>query len=54
MSIKIKELNIKANISGFNATETKADVLPKTEGKIAQKSILHEFYDSQPTQNNER
>jgi hypothetical protein len=54
MSIKIKELNIKANITGGHNTETKTDIQPKAEERISVRSLLHEFYDSQPTQNNER
>ena len=54
MSIKIKELNIKANITGGTIAEDKADAQPKTEERISTRSLLHEFYDSQPTQNNER
>lgn len=54
MSIKIRELNIKANIMGVNTNEGKDNAQPKVEERIAPRSILHEFYDGQPTQNNER
>lgn len=54
MSIKIRELNIKANITGINTRGNKDDAQPIVEGRIVPRSILHEFYDSQPTQNNER
>lgn len=54
MSIKIKELNIKANIIGGTTAEDKADARPKSEERISTRSLLHSFYDSQPTQNNER
>lgn len=52
--IKIRELNIKANITGGNATEARADAQPKAEEKISARGILQEFYDSQPTQTTER